>query len=36
MTVVDSEFITDIATTEQRETGLNHMIELALDSAIKI
>ena len=36
MTVVDSKFIKDIATTEQRETGLNHMIELALDSAIKI
>ncbi len=36
MTVVDSEFIQEIATTEQRQTGLNHMIELALDSAIKI
>lgn len=36
MTVVDSKFITDVATTEQRETGLNNMIQLALDSAIRI
>lgn len=36
MTVVDSKFIKDVATTEQRETGLNTMIKLALDSALKI
>ena len=36
MSVVDSRFIKDIATTEERETGLNTMIKLALDSAIKI
>lgn len=36
MTVVDSRFIKDIATTEERETGLNNMIKLALDSAIKV
>ena len=33
MTVVDSRFRTDVATTEERETGLNNMIKLALDSA---
>lgn len=36
MSVVDSKFITDIATTEERQTGLNNMIKLALDSAIRI
>ena len=36
MSVVDSKFITDVATSEERETGLNNMIKLALDSAIKI
>ena len=36
MSVVDSKFITDVATTEERQTGLNNMIKLALDSAIKI
>ena len=36
MSVVDSRFIKDIATTEERQTGLNKMITLALDSAIKI
>lgn len=36
MSVVDSKFITEIATTEQRQSGLNNMIRLALDSAIKI
>ena len=36
MSVVDSKFITDVATAEERETGLNNMIRLALDSAIKI
>lgn len=36
MSVVDSKFIKDIATPEERQTGLNNMIKLALDSAIKI
>ncbi len=36
MSVVDSKFITDVATTEERQTGLNNMISLALNSAIKI
>lgn len=36
MSVVDSKFIKDIATPEERKTGLNTMIKLALDSAIKI
>ena len=35
MSVVDSKFIKDIATTEERQTGLNNMTKLALDSAIK-
>lgn len=34
MSVVDSKFINKIATTEERETGLNNMIKLALDSAL--
>ncbi len=34
MSVVDSKFIKDVATTEERETGLKKMIELALDSII--
>ena len=36
MSVVDSKFIKNVATPEERETGLNTMIKLALDSAIKI
>ena len=36
MSVVDSKFIKDIATPEERQTGLNTMVKLALDSAIKI
>lgn len=36
MSVVDSRFIKDVATAEERQTGLNNMIKLALDSAIKI
>lgn len=36
MSVVDSKFITDVATSEERETGLNNMIKLALDAASKI
>ena len=34
MTVVDSRFIDAVATTEQREKGLNNMIQLALDSSL--
>ena len=34
MSVVDSKFIDTVATNEERETGLNNMIELALDSII--
>ncbi len=34
MSVVDSKFIKEVATPEERETGLNKMIELALDSII--
>ena len=33
MSVVDSKYIKEIATTEQRQTGLNKMIKLALDSS---
>lgn len=36
MSVVDSRFIKNIATPEERQTGLNNMIKLALDSAIEI
>ncbi|MCI8411086.1 MAG: purine-nucleoside phosphorylase [Clostridia bacterium] len=36
MSVVDSHFKQQIATTEERESGLNNMIKLALESAIKI
>lgn len=36
MSVVDSKFIKKIATPEERQTGLNNMIKLALDSAINI
>ena len=36
MSVVDSKFIKDVATPEERQTGLNNMIKLALDAAIKI
>lgn len=32
MSVVDSKFIKDVATTEQRQTCLNNMIELALET----
>lgn len=34
MSVVDSKYIKDIATPEERQTGLNTMIKLALDSSI--
>lgn len=36
MSVVDSKYIKDIATPEQRQNGLNDMIRLALDSALNI
>lgn len=36
MSVVDSKFITEVATAEERQTGLNNMIKLALDSTLKI
>lgn len=36
MSVVDSKYIKDIATPEQRQSGLNNMIKLALDSAITL
>ena len=32
MSVVDSKYITEIATPEERQTGLNNMIKLALES----
>ena len=34
MSVVDSKFISEVATTDERQNGLNNMIKLALDSAI--
>lgn len=36
MSVVDSKYISDIATPEERQTGLNNMIKLALDSSLNI
>ena len=36
MSVVDSKYIKNIATAQERQTGLNNMIKLALDSSIKI
>ena len=36
MSVVDSKFIKDVATPEERQTGLNNMIKLALDSSLNI
>ena len=36
MSVVDSKYIKEIATPEERQTGLNNMIKLALDSSLKI
>ena len=36
MSVVDSKFIDKVATTEERETGLNNMIKLALESALEL
>ena len=34
MSVVDSKYIKEIATPEERQTGLNNMIQLALESAV--
>lgn len=36
MSVVDSKYIKDIATPEERQTGLNNMIRLALESSLKM
>ena len=36
MSVVDSKYIDEIATPEQRQTGLNNMIKLALEASLKI
>lgn len=36
MSVVDSNYIDKIASPEERETGLNNMIKLALESALNI
>ena len=36
MSVVDSKYIKEIATPEERQTGLNNMIKLALDSSLRI
>lgn len=36
MSVVDSKFIAQIATPEERQNGLNNMIKLALEAAIQI
>ena len=34
MSVVDSKYIKEVATPEERQTGLNNMIKLALDSTV--
>ena len=34
MSVVDSKFIKEVATSEERQTGLNNMIKLALESCL--
>lgn len=36
MSVVDSKYIKEIATPEERQTGLNNMIKLALDTCLNI
>ncbi len=36
MSVVDSKFIKEIATPEQRQSGLNNMITLALESSLNL
>ena len=36
MSVVDSKYIKEIATPEERQTGLNNMIKVALESSISL
>ena len=36
MSVVDSKYIKEVATPEERQTGLNNMIKLALESSLNI
>ena len=36
MSVVDSKYVDKVATAEERETGLNNMIKLALESSLKM
>ncbi len=36
MSVVDSKFIKEVATAEERQIGLNNMIKLALDSSLEL
>lgn len=36
MSVVDSKYIKEVATPEERQTGLNNMIRLALETALRI
>ena len=36
MSVVDSKFIKEIATTEEREKGLDNMIKIALDATLEL
>lgn len=36
MSVVDSQYIKDVATPEERQTGLTNMIKLALESCLKL
>ena len=36
MSIVDSKFIDRIVTAEERQTGLNNMIKLALESSLKL
>lgn len=36
MSVVDSKYIDKVATPEERQTGLNNMIKLALESSLKM
>ena len=36
MSVVDSKYIDNVATPEERQTGLNNMIKLSLESALNI
>lgn len=36
MSVVNSDYIDKVATSEERETGLNNMIKLALESTLKL